>query len=51
MGNVLSVSECIKAGYSSIVIQTAEESRAITECLNAGDECNKRSFMVMYQWS
>lgn len=45
MGNVLSVSECIKAGYSSIVIQTAEESRAITECLKAGDECNKKIFL------
>ena len=45
MSNVLSVSECIKAGYSSIVIQTAEESRAITECLNAGEECNKKTFL------
>ena len=45
MSNVLSVSECIKAGYSSIVIQTAEESRAITECLNAGEECNKKIFL------
>ena len=42
--SVLSVSECIKAGYSSIVIQTAEENRAITECLKAGKECKMRTF-------
>lgn len=40
----LSVSECIKAGYSSIIIQTAEETRAICECLKAGKECNKKVF-------
>lgn len=42
--SVLSVSECIKAGYSSIVIQTAEENRAIAECLKAGIECEKKMF-------
>ena len=40
----LSVAECIKAGYSSIIIKTAEENRAIEECLNAGKECGKRTF-------
>lgn len=40
----LSVAECIKAGYSSIIIKTAEENRAIEECLNAGKECGKRIF-------
>lgn len=44
MSNVLSVAECIKAGYSSVVIKTAEEDRAIEECLNAGRECGKRVF-------
>lgn len=44
MSSVLSVTECIKAGYSSIVIKTSEEDRAIKECLNAGRECKKRVF-------
>ncbi len=44
MSNVLSVAECIKAGYSSIIIKTAEEDRAIEECLSAGKECGKRIF-------
>ena len=44
MSSVLSVTECIKAGYSSIIIKTAEEDRAIKECLNAGKECGKRTF-------
>ena len=44
MNNVLSVEECIKAGYSSIVIKTSEEERAIEECLKAGKECGKRTF-------
>lgn len=44
MSSVLSVTECIKAGYSSIVIKTSEEDRAIKECLNAGRECEKRVF-------
>lgn len=42
--STLSVLECIKAGYSSIVIQTAEEIRAILECLRAGRECGKKVF-------
>ena len=44
MSSVLSVTECIKAGYSSVIIKTAEEDRAIKECLNAGKECKKRVF-------
>lgn len=44
MSSVLSVTECIMAGYSSIIIKTSEEDRAIKECLNAGKECKKRVF-------
>lgn len=45
MGNVLSVEECVKAGYSSVIIQTAEEYRAIQECLKVGIECQKKVFL------
>ena len=44
MSSVLSVAECIKAGYPSIIIKTAEEKRAIKECLKVGKECEKRVF-------
>ena len=43
--SALSVCECVKAGYSAVVIQTAEEKRAIQECLKAAEECRKKVFL------
>ncbi len=43
----LSVAECIKAGYQSVVIQTAEEGRAISQCLDVANLYG----LKLYGWS
>lgn len=43
--SILSVGECVRAGYSAVIIQTAEEDRAILECLKTAEECNKKMFL------
>ena len=43
--DVLSVGECVRAGYSAVIIQSAEENRAIQECLKAAEECRKKLFL------
>ncbi len=45
--NVLSVKECVRAGYSAVVIQSAEEKRALQECLKIAKECKKE----LYLWT
>ena len=43
----LSISGCISAGYSSVILQTPEENRALADCLRAGQHYQKR----VYYWS
>lgn len=43
----LSISGCISAGYSSVILQTPEENRALAECLSAGQLYRKK----VYYWS
>lgn len=43
----LSIAECIRAGYSSVIIQTAEENRAICKCFDAAKHFNFK----LYGWS
>lgn len=41
----LSVCECVGAGYPAVIIQTAEEDRAIQECLKSANKLGKNLFL------
>lgn len=46
--NTMSLRECIAAGYPAIVMQTAEEERAIQDCLDVADRFDKKG---VFCWS